>query len=121
MHFSESAQSLLASLRGIRPESVRGRENSATGLDSLMEVLERRHRIGEGRPEQAVMAHWGEIMGAHNARRASPLRIERGRLLVQVSNPVLRRELGFHKQTILERLKKIPGCAGIREITFRAG
>jgi len=38
-----------------------------------------------------------------------------------VSHAVVRNELFLHRLGILEKLKKLPGCAGIRGLTLRAG
>lgn len=87
-----------------------------------MEILVERFKIGKVRPEQALMEHWREIMGDHNAQRCSPERIDpNGRLLINVSNPILRREMMFSKRRILERVHSIPGCETIQDIDFLAG
>jgi len=42
-------------------------------------------------------------------------------LLVLVSHAVVRNELFHHRLMILEKLRKLPGCAEIRGLTLRAG
>jgi hypothetical protein len=60
-------------------------------------------------------------VGVANASYSHPVVVERGQLLVLVSHAVVRNELFLHRLNILEKLKKLPGCAGIRGLTLRAG
>ncbi len=41
--------------------------------------------------------------------------------LVLVSHSVVRQELFHHRLGILAKLKKLPGCGGIKGLTLRAG
>ena len=66
-------------------------------------------------------ARWPEIVGAANASYSHPARIERNQLIVLAAHSVVRNELFLHRQSILEKLKKLPGCADIKGLALRAG
>ena len=91
-------------------------------MDTLIETLIQEYKIGELRPEENLITHWRTIMGGAHADRCRPQRIDKEhRLIVAVSNPILRQELTFRQKEILNRLKKISGCEEIDEIIFKAG
>jgi len=47
--------------------------------------------------------------------------VERGLLVVLVSHAVVRNELFLHRDSILEKLRKLPGCSALKGIALRAG
>jgi len=55
------------------------------------------------------------------AAYSHPVVVERGLLVVLVSHAVVRNELFQHRESILAKLKKLPGCADIRGLALRAG
>ncbi|MBI3885102.1 MAG: hypothetical protein HY302_05165 [Opitutae bacterium] len=42
-------------------------------------------------------------------------------LHVLVSHSVVRNELFFHRQSILAKIKALPGCAAVRGLVLRSG
>ncbi len=115
-------ENAIADFRGLPRPSAHDWDAGAKDMGSLVEVLIDRYRIGEDRPEQAIMAQWREIVGESNANRCAPERIDsQDRLVVVVANPILRRELHFARRIMLSKLKSIKGCEHIRDIEFRAG
>ncbi len=56
-----------------------------------------------------------------NATCSHPVVVERAQLLVLVSHSVVRHELFHHRLEILAKLRKLPGCGGIKGLTLRAG
>jgi len=47
--------------------------------------------------------------------------VEKGLLVVLVSHAVVRNELFLHRQSILEKLRKVPGCTAIKGLALRTG
>ena len=91
-------------------------------MESVMDQLVERFKIGSTQPEERIANEWPSIIGEHNAKYANPWRLDKGRTLyVHVSNPVVKQELQFGKKIILGRIQKLPGCANVRQIIFRAG
>lgn len=113
---------LVAQFCGVLPDRSYSRPRDTRGVGDLVEHLMRKHRIGMKTPEDAIRDAWTEIVGEANAQYCHPMRLERDRVLVVgTSNPVIRQEMMFHKQTIMKRVREIPGCEGIAEVVFRAG
>ncbi len=122
MRFPAHIEDVIAEFRGLPRPTDRSRERDTKPVDSLMEVLIERYSIGKVRPEQAIMENWAQIMGPKDAHRCSPERIDgRGRLVINVSNPILRRELLFRRHKILQSVREIEGCEEIVDIELRAG
>src|SRR5580698_8377368 len=113
--FSRSARKLIGDFRGLpldEPAKMRRRETK--DLASVIEELRIRHGIGRTTPEQSLRDLWSELVGAANASYSHPARIDYGRrLIVAVSHSVVRNELFLHRAAIVERIQKVPGCAGV--------
>jgi predicted nucleic acid-binding Zn ribbon protein len=72
-------------------------------LDALMRSL-------SGGPRAVVagvFARWEEAVGEAVARHAQPMKIERGRLLVEVDEPGWATQLRFLENDLLERLRQV--------------
>jgi len=121
-HFKRSVERLIANLRGI-PENTEGEApKTEKPLDSLLDRLMQRHKIGIESLEDRIADKWPQIVGAANAVNCSPARIERERtLVISVANPILRQELEFNKRLILSKLHRIEGGKAIRSLVFKAG
>ena len=55
-----------------------------------------------------------------NAFYSSPT-VEKKPLVVLVSHAVVRDELFLHRDSILAKLRKLPGCAEIKGLALRSG
>ena len=62
---------------------------------------------------------WPEIVGPRIARRAKPLRLRRGRLVIECSDAVWRTELQFLKPELLEKIQRTVGKGVVREIFLK--
>ena len=80
-----------------------------------------KHQIGRASPEQAVRDRWAKLVGAANASYSHPVTVEKNLLVVLVSHAVVRNELFQHRESILEKLKQLPGCSHIKGLALRAG
>jgi hypothetical protein len=120
--FSRLAEELVADLRGLAyEEPKRSKKRATQPLSTVVEQLMQKHQIGRSSPEQTIRDHWIEIVGSANASYSHPVTIERTRLLVLTSHGVVRNELFLHKEQIVERIQKLPGCADVKSIFLRNG
>lgn len=71
------------------------------GLDALLRAL----RGGERRTTATVFGRWSELVGEQIAAHARPLKLEQGRLFVEVDEPAWATQLRFLETELLERLR----------------
>jgi hypothetical protein len=120
--FSRLAEQLVADLRGVPSElPTRSRPRPTQPLAGLIETLRQEYRLGRDAPEYTLRERWREIVGAAAAGYSHPVTLERNLLLVLVSHAVVRNELFHHRETILGRIRAVPGCEGVKGINLRMG
>ena len=122
--FSKTAEELIGDLRGVPHGEPRKQKLRPTHqLAEVLDELAAKYRIGRPSPEQTIRERWVEIVGAANAEYAHAARLERGgrTLVVIAAHSVVRNELFLHRQSIVEKLRKLPGCAGVKDLNLRAG
>jgi hypothetical protein len=121
--FSRTAEDLIASLRRIPSEDPKGiRRRPSHDLVELIDSLRAKHGIGRPTTEQAIRDQWPEVVGPANASYSHAVRIdERGRLVVHVTHAVVRNELFMNRAEIMERIRRIPGCASIKQLHLAQG
>ena len=119
--FTRSAEELISDFLSVPHEPTRGRKRPTQNLMGLMEQLIVKHRIAPEAPEHKVRAEWAAIVGPANAQYSHPAEIdERGRLSILTTHAVVRNELFHHRALILEKIRKLPGCAHVRELQLRS-
>lgn len=120
--FSKLAELLVGDLRGVAPDDpARSRKRPTRPLAELIEELLQKNQIGRSSPEDAIRAQWPDLVGAANANYSHPARIERNRLIVLAAHSVVRNELFHHRDEIVSRIRKLPGCADVKSLNLRAG
>lgn len=120
--FSKLAEELVSDLRGVAFEEPRRTVKRPTQeLATVLEQLMTKHQIGRPSVEQTIRDHWVEVVGSANAAHSHAVTIERNRLLVLTSHSVVRNELFHHRDQIVARLQKLPGCETIKSLNLRAG
>jgi hypothetical protein len=120
--FSKLAEELVGDLRGMASEEPRRAVKRPTKeLATVVEELMVKHQIGRPSPEQAIRDRWAELVGPANASYSHAARIERGRLVVLAAHSVVRNEIFLHREEIVQRIRKLPGCEGVRSLNIRAG
>ena len=121
--FSKVAEDLISSLRKIPSEDPKGiRRKPSHGVAELIDALKAKYGIGMPTAEQAIRDQWPEVVGPANASYSNAVRIdERGRLIVHATHAVVRNELFLNRAEIMERIRRIPGCAGIRQLHLIQG
>jgi hypothetical protein len=79
-------------------------------------------QIGRESPEHTIREQWTDLVGPANAHYSHASQIDpRGRLTVLAGHAVVRNELFIHRQLIVERIRKLPGCGHVLELNIRAG
>ncbi len=122
MKFSRDVENLIAALRGLPEDRTRSILREPRSSEDLMADLTRSYRLDGRTPEEAIQENWAQLVGNANAEYSRLMRIdERRRAIIGVSNPIVRQELFFHRKEVLQRLRALPGCGGIRTILLRAG
>jgi hypothetical protein len=120
--FSKLAEELVGEFRGIPTEEPRRSVKRATQpLHAVIEQLLQKHQIGRSSPEQTIRDQWPALVGAANASYSHPARIERNRLIVLAAHSVVRNELFLHREEIVARIRKLPGCGIVKSLNLRAG
>jgi hypothetical protein len=119
--FSRAVENLIAGFRGIPEDKSRSKRRKTAALGSLVDELLVKFRISHDSLEHSIREKWPEVVGEANASYSHPVTVERGLLVVLVSHAVVRNELFQHKEAILAKLKKLPGCEGIKGVALRAG
>lgn len=110
---------LIARFRGLPQGPVR-RTRPPRTMDSAVRQFYAIHRLGGNAPEATILENWEKLVGPAFASRCQPIRIRQGSVLVlAVENPTLRQEIAFQKKRILEQVRSLPGCSGIRDLSVR--
>jgi hypothetical protein len=121
--FSKLAEELIGDLRGVPNEiPPRQRKRPTKPLADLVEQLLIKHQIGRASPEQTIRDHWTELVGSANAHYSHAVIIDpRGKLVIIASHAVVRQELTMHRRTIVARIRELPGCEHVKDLSIRAG
>ena len=120
--FSKLAEETIGKLRRVDAnDPARSVKRPTKPLAGLVEELMVKHQIGRPSAEQSIRDRWPELVGSANASYSHAARIERGRLVVLAAHAVVRNELFLHREEIVQRIKKLPGCEGLRSLNIRAG
>ena len=120
--FSKLAEELVGDLRGVAPDDPpRSKRRAAQSLATVVEQLMVKHQIGRASPEHNIRERWAELVGAANASYSHPAMIERGRLTVLAAHSVVRNEIFMHRDEIVARIRKLPGCSDLKSLNIRSG
>lgn len=92
--------------------SVKHPEAIGTVLNRLFSNL----GIAGGIKQQQAILAWNDVVGPVIAKVTEPVRIEHGRLYVEVENNTWRQELHFYKHQIVEKLNNELKSKIVKEI-----
>ncbi len=118
--FSREVENLIAGLRGLPEDEGRSKRRKTQDLGPLIDELLVKYRISHDSLEHSIREKWPELVGVANATYSHPLVVERNLLVVLVSHAVVRNELFHHRSMIVEKLRKLPGCDGIKGLALRS-
>ncbi len=117
--FSRNVLNLLANLRGLPEDRGRSTDRELKSLDEAMGEAFRKMRLDKPVPEDAIIAHWAELLPMKLARRSAPLKVvDGGRLVIQCENSVIKTELRFRERALLAKIRELPGCLEVRSLAF---
>ena len=119
--FSRAVENLIADIRDLPQDTGRSTKRRPTELTTVIDELLVKYRISHDSVEHSIREKWSELVGAANASYSHPLTVEKKLLVVLVSHAVVRNELFMHKDSILEKLRKLPGCGEIKGLALRSG
>jgi Dna[CI] antecedent, DciA len=119
--FSRTVENLIAGFREVPEDKSRSKRRKTTELGPLVDELLVKYRISHDSLEHSIREKWPEVVGVANATYSHPITVERGLLVVLVSHAVVRNELFQHRESIIAKLRKLPGCEGIKGVALRAG
>jgi hypothetical protein len=118
--FSRAVENMIAGFRALPEDPGRSRRRPTVDLASLIDELLVKYRISHDSVEHSIRDKWASLVGVANATYSHPLAVERNLLVVLVSHAVVRNELFMHRETIVEKLRKLPGCDHIRGLVLRS-
>ncbi|MCC5023499.1 MAG: DUF721 domain-containing protein [Candidatus Synoicihabitans palmerolidicus] len=121
--FSKLAQELIGDLRGIETIEPRRQVKRATRPASdIIEAITGKYGLGHSSPEQSLRDRWPALVTPVLARYSHVVEISKsGWLVIMVSNSVAKQELSNNRRIFLPKIKGVPGCDGIKGLSFRAG
>ncbi|MFW5876776.1 MAG: DciA family protein [Myxococcota bacterium] len=98
--------------------SGRRRKGSMEGLDDL---VRRVYPAPEQLPAVRLFRWWYRAVPERVARRARPVRLRKGELLVHVTSSTWAHELSFLKEDLVQRCQRAAPEARLRDIRFKVG
>jgi predicted nucleic acid-binding Zn ribbon protein len=96
---------------------MKSRQSSAKSLASALDDVLDAFSLTRVRDYDAVVK-WPEIVGEQIARVTEAVKIDKGVLVVRVTNGPWRNELTLMKGTILEKINTSTGRSSVRDIRF---
>lgn len=88
-------------------------------LKEAINKLIKRYQLQGKLTETQLNDSWEEIMGKPIAKYTRSLQLNNGRLVVKLSSSVLRQELSYGKDQLIERLNEHFGEAVIKDIVLK--
>jgi hypothetical protein len=76
-------------------------------LGEAIDLFLKNQKVGNEVHEARMQSYWPELMGASVARQTERLWFKDGTLHIKLTHPILRRELQFSKEKIVEEMNKI--------------
>ena len=119
--FSRAVENLIADIRDLPQDTGRSKKRRPTELTIVIDELLVKYRISHDSVEHSIREKWSELVGVANASYSHPLTMEKKLLVVLVSHAVVRNELFMHRDSIVEKLRKLPGCGEIKGLALRSG
>ena len=121
--FSFQAGKLIAAFRRLPDDtSPRTKKRPTREVGNLVEEILQQFKIGRDSPEQTIRDNWSQVVGPANAQYSHAVQIDpRGRLTVHAGHAVVRNEIFMHRQTIVARIRALPGCSSVKDLNIRAG
>jgi len=94
---------------------------AAEPIGKILAAVVRDLGLAKRLSEQRAVVDWAEIVGRRVAEHARALRVDSGRLFVEVDSPVWSQELSLMKRDILRQVNERIGRKAIENIHFVLG
>ncbi len=88
-------------------------------LEELIREVLRRHRLDGKITETRIMAAWEKVMGTHIVRYTDNVSVRQGKLTVWLRSSVLRNELEYAREKIIQKINEELGEQIVRDVVFR--
>lgn len=97
------------------------KKESFTSLKDILSNLLNDSSLPFNPDDARIWEVWDEAVGPAIAEHARPSYVKKGRLRVDVSDPIWLQELEFVRETIKEKLNEELGRKAVKRIDFRLG
>lgn len=97
------------------------KKESFTSLKDILSNLLNDSSLPFNPDDARIWEVWDEAVGPGIAGHARPSSVKKGRLRVDVSDPIWLQELEFVRETIKEKLNEKLGRKAVKRIDFRIG
>lgn len=94
------------------------RSNESKPLKELVNALFKSYGLENKMQEMDLINAWPELMGPAVAHRTSQIKIKNKVLILKIDSSVMREELLFGKQIIIDRLNEYAGKEFVKDIWF---
>ena len=87
-------------------------------IEKVLSGLFSKLGIADGIKQQQAMIVWHEVVGPTIANISQPVRIEHGKLYVEIENNTWRHEIFYYKRQIINKLNKKLERDIVKDIVF---
>ncbi len=94
-----------------------GRSNERSLGEIIKEVL-RHHRLEGKITETRIMSSWENVMGSNIARYTEKITLRGSKLIVTLRSSVLRSELSYSREKIIQNINRELGENAINDVVF---
>jgi predicted nucleic acid-binding Zn ribbon protein len=98
---------------------MKKRESNEQSIGEAIDRLLKVYKLENKLTEVDLVNSWEQIMGKHIAKHTTELYIKNGKMTVRLDSSVLREELHYAKQRVLEMLNEKAGKKFVTEIVFK--
>lgn len=95
------------------------RTSEAKSVGDLVDRLMKAYQLDDKLKEMSVLDHWEEMMGKAVSLRTRSLFIKDKVLILEIDSSVMRKELAYGKNVIIERVNSFVGENIIEDIYFK--
>ncbi|WP_416441788.1 DUF721 domain-containing protein [Leeuwenhoekiella sp. A16] len=95
------------------------RDADPKSIKDVLGAFVEKNKLQKGIDKVDVAEAWNAVMGPAIAKYTSLIKLDRDRLLVQLSSSVLREELGYGREKIIKNLNEELGRDVIKSLILR--
>lgn len=88
-------------------------------IKDLLKAMLKQYRLEDQYDEFGLLRNWPDIMGKMIANHTTKLSIRDKKLIIVLDSPVLRQELSYGKQVIVEKVNAFTGQELITDVVIR--